>query len=209
MVNLNDHVVYHSKPHVKLQVNATAAMVKNAHSVLTYRYASADNDSGHVIGWQPSGTFDATKTPPQNIYDAYKGIIYLNAPGTYNIIGSWSKSGNPSRCQVAVWFAPKGVAASLVPSPAFDLGTPADFGWSLVSWLANQCNDNGVMQLNYNIHVNPDQVPARIMLTANTQETSPAGTNVLVRGCNKEFPTHPIFKGQSDCSFIDITYVGP
>jgi hypothetical protein len=65
------------------------------------------------------------------------------------------------------------------------------------------------MQLNYNIHVNPDQVPARIILTASTQETTPAGGSVLVKGCNAALPTDHISKGASDGSFVDITYVGP
>jgi len=140
MVKKDDHVVYHSRPHLKLQGNETKALAFNKQHVLTWRYASANNDSGYVMTWTPSGT---------GTYDATKGEINLNAPGTYQVTGSWSKNAAVnSHCSVFLQYAMAGTATLLPTSPAFDLPTdPLTYGWGEAGFNADTLTDYGCMPL--------------------------------------------------------------
>ena len=200
MANLNDHIVHHSKPHLRLQANETKALVVDKPHVLTWRFASADDDSGHIITWTPSGSSG---------YDANKGVITLHAPGTYHVIGSWCKQGAVrTHCSVVTNLAINGQTTTLPASPAFDI--PADLagtGFFETSFYANECNDFGVMQMNTTIHVLPQWAPAKLILTATTNQPTPS-TQIFVRGCNNATRLDS-GDGSNDGSFIDIMHDGP
>jgi len=182
---LTDKIVYNPKPHRKLEANRMQ-IDKAATSCIMNWYNSIENQD-------PEGVI-AVAFSTDTTYDANKGVIYLNKPGTYNITASWSKDGAAGHAGIWLHYADDKSPVTITNKTTFT-------GFGYLSVNANSVSPDGSIQTSRTIHVPPQHVPARIMVAASS--TSSVSGDVFVKG-HVGSPS----VGGSISSFCQITYLG-
>ena len=188
---LNDKIVYLTKPHKKCEGNYVDLDKDGLPHIMTWKNAFIDQD--------PLDRIDVAFSN-DSPHLAALGMMWLRAPGLYQVTASFQKGGDPGQSgygAINVWTCPGNRGHSVSGKKEFT-------GFDVVSSVGATLPNDAACQTTVVINVLPAQVPMKLLVTASHQAQT---NNVYVKG-HKLGPGGTGPTAGSPATYVDIVHLG-